>query len=327
MCLKTFIILFIILCSVNCFGGLPTAKLTVRVVDTKGRPIVGAYSFANFYRNAKSNIVRGETDKNGIFSATGKTIGVCGITVRKEGYYTSGGASCEGLKRGGKIFFNRWEPWDRIDTVVLKDIRNPIQMYAKGTDHIDIPILEQPVGYDLERGDWVTPYGKGVTNDFLFYFKLSDINAKPYHDNWQISYSLTFPNEKDGIQEYYPDDSNRRSGYIWPYKAPETGYQSRIEGFSLKKNGRFKKTFDKNKNYIFRIRTIVDKEGKIINARYGKIKGDFRIGLGEDSFGTIEFTYYFNPTGNKNLEYDTKNPLFTFPRNKSGTMGYRVSSP
>ncbi|MCP3872181.1 MAG: hypothetical protein GY699_03370, partial [Desulfobacteraceae bacterium] len=149
-------------------------------------------------------------------------------------------------------------------------------------------------------------------NDFLFIFKKSAKDAKLGSGNWHISYKLTFSNEKDGIQEYYPDEQNSHSEYIWPYEAPETAYLSSYKGFTSIKDGYVKKTFDKKRNFIFRVRTKLDKNGKIIDARYGKIREDFRIGLDRKSLGVITFAYYYNPTGNKNLEYDKKNPLFKF---------------
>jgi len=317
---KTLLILFIVFCSANCFAHPPTARLSVKVLNSEGVPIEGVEAFANF-TGSKAKIVRGTTDKSGLFTATGETTSLCGITVKKEGYYDSGYSFKHILKRGTGSS-ERWEPWNPIGKIILKEIRNPTQMYAKNTSRMKIPALNKAVGFDLEKGDWVTPYGKGIIQDFIFIFNANDNNAKPSDEKWQCSYKLLFSNTKDGIQEYYPSEEDRGE-YIWPYEAPSTGYQSELNGFTEFSDGHVKTNYDDKKNYMFRVRTQLDKQGNIIDARYGKIRGDIRRSLG-DSFGTVRFIYYFNPTGNRNLEYGIKNPLFKFSRRE---YEYKVSSP
>jgi hypothetical protein len=54
------------------------------------------------------------------------------------------------------------------------------------------------------------------------------------------------------------------------------------------------------KNYIFRVNTILDKNGNVKSAQYGKIYGDFEEVL----------TTYFNPEPNsRELEYDMQHNL------------------
>ncbi len=56
-----------------------------------------------------------------------------------------------------------------------------------------------------------------------------------------------------------------------------------------------------DRNYYFRVRTVVDDRGNIVSAHYGKIYGDF-----------MQFSYYFNPTPNsRNVEFDPKQNLMT----------------
>ena len=55
-----------------------------------------------------------------------------------------------------------------------------------------------------------------------------------------------------------------------------------------------KTSANKDRNFYFRVRTVTDKDGKIISAHYGKIYGDFP-----------SFIHYFNGTANdRNLEFD-----------------------
>ena len=54
-----------------------------------------------------------------------------------------------------------------------------------------------------------------------------------------------------------------------------------------------------NHNYYFRVRTVLDGNGNVKSALYGKIYGDF-----------MQFNYYLNPTPNdRNVEFDPKKNL------------------
>ena len=56
---------------------------------------------------------------------------------------------------------------------------------------------------------------------------------------------------------------------------------------------------DENRNYFFRVRTVLDEEGNVKSALYGKIYGDF-----------MQFRYYLNPTLNdRNVEFDPEHNL------------------
>ena len=315
MRLKILILFLAMLCPVYCLAA-PTFKFTAKIVDSNGRPIEGAAIKARF-TGSNFKVERGETDKKGLFTAEGKTTTFCNFGVSKEGYYMSG-YSFEPMLVKGEIAFGRWQPWNPTIEVVMKEKRNPIPMYIGTFGHVKIPAYNKPVGYDLEKGDWVAPYGDGSIKDFIFVFKVSDKDANPWDDHWRCSFELTFSNEKDGIQEYYEPEDNQ-SKYIWPYKAPETGYQSKWSGFRIKVNdGPIEKSYKEDRHYIFRVRTKVDNNGNIIDARYGKIRSDMLLGL-----RTIRFAYYFNHTGTRNLEYDTEAPLMINQNPKLQKMSSR----
>ncbi len=319
MKLKIILLFLIVFYPVFCIAA-PTFKFTAKIVDSKGNPIEGAEMKVRF-TGSNFKLKTGKTDKNGLFTATGKTTTLCNFAVSKEGYYMSG-YSFEPMLIKGRSAFGHWQPWNPTIEVVLKEKRNPTRMLARNTYHMEIPVFDTPIGFDLEKGDWVAPYGNGSVKDFIFVFSVSDKNAKPWEE-WSCSYKLTFSNKKDGILEYYPPKDNK-SEYIWPYEAPETGYKSELTGFrSMKKqpDGSYRKetSYNQERNYIFRVRTKVDSKGNIVEAKYGKIRGDIFIGL-----KTIRFTYYFNPTGNRSLEYDTANPMLKWSRHE---LEHKVEEP
>ena len=54
--------------------------------------------------------------------------------------------------------------------------------------------------------------------------------------------------------------------------------------------------WDLNRNYFFRVHTVLDENGNIKSVLYGKIYGDF-----------LKFSYYLNPTPNdRSVEFDPK---------------------
>ena len=69
-----------------------------------------------------------------------------------------------------------------------------VPLYAKKVQ-ADIPVLNQPCGYDLEVGDWVMPYGKGINQDFIFtvYTNVKD------RQNFDAQGELTFADPLDGL--------------------------------------------------------------------------------------------------------------------------------
>lgn len=323
MRLKITVIFFLlILCAICCAAGLfyPTAEITLRVTDTNGVPIQDADVSVVFAvpkgtglgLGVNTTVVKGKTNKEGLFTASGTTTEGVTSSVIKEGYYRGGGGRVPFTEKS----LGRLQPWNPTIEVVLKKKKNPTQMLAKNTSYIDVPVLDKPVGYDLEKGDWVTPYGQGNTVDFVFIFSTRVTSGK----DWDCSLVLTFSNKLDGILEYYPNE-NDRSEYKWPYEAPETGYKQELKRNDLfTPDGHYQTDYDKEKGYIFRIRTQTNNLGEIVDARYGKIKGDIELSRS----GKIRFTYYFNPTGSRCLEYDTENPMLKWSRHESE---YKVVEP
>jgi len=291
----------------------PLGKATIKVVDNDGLPVKDAKVTVRFDYSkgpgmgwgTSSKFVDGKTDNNGTYTLTKISSRRWYYTVKKEGFYLSG-ETCEFREKTALMV---WSPWNPVLEIALKKIKNPTSMYAKNTTAMKVPAFDKPLGYDLEKGDWVKPYGKGLTSDFVFLFHIEFKDD----ENWKASYKLTFYGEHDGIQEYTPRNGNQ-SAYYWPYDAPEDGYKQEVmwkaenykEGWGFK----HKSDYKEDRKYIFRVRTKVDEDGEIIEAKYGKISGDIRL-YGN---GFFKFSYFFNPSGTRSLEYDAKHPLFKWSR-------------
>ena len=168
-------------------------------------------------------------------------------------------------------------------------------MYAKSLNTY-VPDLDKPVGYDLLAGDWVTPYGKGNNTDINFTGHL-DKRADGESD---FTLTVSFPKAGDGIQEFTVPEAEKGSGLRSPHEAPTDGYQPQWVQTDNRKPGKPTSTNrDPKRNYFFRVQTVLDAQGKVKSALYGKIYGDF-----------MEFIFYLNPTLNdRNVEFDPKHNL------------------
>lgn len=292
----------------------PAAKLTLHVTDMVGNPISGASAGIGFRLTdpkgpgtIRGKPSRGITDSNGKFTGSGDTSRYVSYGAVKDGYYHSRYRFRKFTEITGFIGFQKWQPWNPIVDVVLKEIKNPIPLYAKKTDSMDIPLLDRYVGYDLKKGDWVSPYGKGLVSDFLFKLEKDFQGRRDY----SATLSLRFSNPGDGIVSVYQKPLEG-SDLKLPHEAPNSGYQNRLDQSLYSKSNEVLKPFYRDdQNYFFRVRSQVDEQGNVIEALYGKIHGNIEYWDFHEETGTVKFTHYLNPSLNdRNLEFDPKKNLF-----------------
>jgi hypothetical protein len=258
-------------------------------VDETGLPVINANAVVDYQSIDQFS---GLTDTNGIFVASHKDKSyTLAFDVKKDGYYSV----WQRYEMGWAYQYNEAK-WNPTIVIVLKRIIKPIPMYAKRID-AEPPTNGKPVGYDLIVGDWVGPYGKGVTIDILF---TREYNRKSLQD-YDYKLTVSFPKAGDGIQEFQvPYKNMEGSALRSPHEAPTNGYQSQIVRLNMSHPGqKLIFDYDENRVYLFRVRTAIDDRGNIVSAYYGKIYGDF-----------MQFNYYFNPTPNsRNIEFDPKQNL------------------
>jgi hypothetical protein len=130
--------------------------------------------------------------------------------------------------------------------------------------------------------------------------------------DYESSLVVSFSAAADGIQ---PWDNN--AGYYsalkLPRLAPENGYAQPLVLSNRRLPGSFvERDVKEERNYFFRVRTVLDQQGKVVSALYGKIDGDIRFSPIRSKTCSLMFTYYLNPTLNdRNMEFDPKRNLLT----------------
>ncbi|NCC49875.1 MAG: hypothetical protein EOM20_01540 [Spartobacteria bacterium] len=284
-------------------------KVTLRVVDDLGNAVTNAFIDAALkFSDTRDGFTshEGYTDTNGTFEVEGKVKSDMVYTVTKSGYYKTIGRYWFYSWEKGDVQNGRWLPWNPVVEVVLKPKKNPIPMYAKRV-HVEIPGQNQPIGFDMEKGDWVSPHGKGLVADVYINYSLKQQDLWTGDERFEMSNT----NLLCGVQELNAD---MFSAFRSVYDAPLTGY---VESLKYVLN-RTKTTIIEEKklsdsNYIvFRSRAAVDEDGRLERANYGKVYPPIKHGRqrGTDSMVLI---YYFNPTPNdRNLEFDLDRNLFKY---------------
>ncbi len=251
---------------------------------------------------------------NGITDPQGRVVSK-GLT--SDGYVTYG-ASKAGFYESRNLHYKfksanegRWVPWNPELAVVLKPIVKPIPMYAKRIDVRLAPDNNIPIGFDLEVGDLVSPYGAGKQSDFIFSVEREILSSQDYRARLR----LTFSRVGDGLIPV-ADELAGGSVFQLPREAPLSSYSNeRIWKYSGKPIQGATTTAEESAKvcgYIFRVRTDMDGNGNIQRALYGKISGDFRLHVGNSVPNAgIGFVYYLNPNINdRNLEFDVNKNLF-----------------
>lgn len=291
----------------------PRAKITIHVVTDKGQSIsdfpISLSTFDHWqpgegFGHDISIGYNQKTDAQGLvnFTIPSPRGGMSfGTPYNIKGYYPNIIHYQFKTNTDGK-----WQPWNPTIDLIVKPITNPIPMYARNVGvmgfNLTLPAKNTPIGFDLETADFVAPYGKGATSDFIF--NLNDDTAINDQKPMNKGLTLTFPNKGDGIQSMIVSQKQGNT-FRMLSDAPRDGYESIL---ILGKDSQYTHgLLREDQNYFFRVRTVLDEQGNVKSALYGKIRGPIQFW---DNAG-LEFTYYLNPTPNdRNMEFDPSKNLF-----------------
>ena len=300
---RTAVLLFA-LCAVSC--GAPEQKLRIRVTDESGAPLKDVACMGGWWKDVS---VHGATNQDGIVEVTGRTgrhETLAKATI--EGYYPS--RIYRFMMTG--INGNHWEPWPVEVNLIMKKIGNPHPMYVVRPGdgmRFDFPKKNSAsYGFDLFKMDWIAPNGKGINADFILEARKGDFKA--LNDLPPGILHLFFSNQHDGIISMTKAPLGG-SELISPQNAPIIGYLKEF-GFSSDplSDGLFPGIELVSRAWIFRIRTKVDENGKVMSAYYGKIQDHPDVLLFPQG-PAFRMTYYLNGKENdRSLEWDMKTNLF-----------------
>jgi hypothetical protein len=313
------------------------AKITVLVHDEDKNPIDDVNLHIRFlhlngaYKDGSNDFYL-TTDADGQATAESESTGAIFITAEKTGYYPSELQYqptdwSKKLENKSKIL-----PWNPTVPIILKKIGKGAPMFARGAPRrsVDLPSQDEAHAYDLIEDDWLEPHGKGKVADLMLRAHMDVIDE----ENYDSEMSITFPNKGDGwvaLHELIGIESQMK----YPREAPVDGYHA--DTITLKHRWRNPYIEELPEGghpygYILRLRTKLDKDGKILSAIYAKIIDNdlhppvdtrrltnpihFGSGpklmkeKGRESGCFFTMYYYLNPKPNdRTLEFDRKTNL------------------
>ena len=309
------------------------AEFTLRIIDESDQPISGAklniiLHRQNDPRYSSSQLIEDKTGADGTFSFSAKAdMSLSRIDVFKDGFYP-----CLIMETQDGIY--SMEPKQSY-TFGMPRRHRPTSLHARKVNITSKPgqLPENTwLGYDFEKGAFVSPHGKGEIADIRFHLssfkvgprvtpeemardranpdlqKWTDLDFTRLHNDWKFALQVAFPEPGSGII------SEPRN---WPYCqlrmppfAPERGYLPSLE-MKLSTRGPFPHAADRDyPGYFLRTRVKLAPDGSVASAHYSKIVGSLYY-----VHHQLSFTYYYNPTPNdRGLELAPGKNVFKWHR-------------
>ncbi len=277
-----------------------TASLVFEVVDDRGKPVEDAtidVFFDMLYEKGTS--LSANTDSNGVSRVKGKTIGMIAYRAQKKGYYPAQGKIIlieqgrEHEMRNGK-----WQPWDMQQTISLPKIRKPVAVRSQKYGWRTTKKCGVWLGFDLQKYDFVSPYGSGTDADFEIKFNWDGKTFREYNG---MATDIRFVEPHAGVYWSAKIENSDMKGI---YSAnPQADYLKTIsfsERIVRDERGalrsREQNLFDESKVLVGRSRCVVDEHGDLKSAVYFQIL-HMSFSCDNDGVG-LRCAFYYNPTPN-----------------------------
>lgn len=275
-------------------------KTLLTVEDDDKKPIEGAEVQIVMPLLYDNYLLNGVTDSNGCWVVNGTTTGNGVVyNISKEGFYPSKkkislitmGAEHE-VKNG------KWQPYGAKERLVLRRIpQTPEIVQYKGI--MDVPTTNEWLGLDLEKKDFVNPYGKGEVADLEIKVEWDGLPA------WKSQYCALDMRLSGRYSGGYYENNVTESEFPYPYRANlDNAFLERGVRIVDRANlpSKTKIPFPQDKSLVIRSRVVVDKKENITSAHYGCIR-KLEIGPSRRGKALLVFSYVFNQVSNDtNLE-------------------------
>ena len=282
-------------------------KVDYEVKDEDGMPVSNVvvetrtqrdYLVISWTQTIKQNSYISKTDKDGKASCRFRCHhGDFDAIVSAPGYYPeelrrlSFGANYD--MKQDKVIFPRLE---KKVTIRIRKIHNPVDLKLTNGHITDFkcPLTSGEYAFDLEIGDWVSPWGKGKGKDLVVCIEAVTNDSIKF-----MRGKIIFPRggayrEKLIQSKYFQSVYNADTSMVYQTSFPfEFFYDTRHH-----KKSYCLMPLEKEDYWVFRVREVRDADGNLLSANYGKVYGQIRI------FDYFEFyKCYFNTTPNDtNLE-------------------------
>lgn len=281
------------------------AKIGLHINDEHGVAVSNAQvcAFLGMNFREKGRWIKGFTNALGMFVIEGKTCGdEIELDISKDGYYNSRKKLCYAtMGAEHEVKDDKWQPYGDELHITLRKKESPAALvFEDFWVFKPTKAINQWVGFDICKNDFVKPNGSGDFADFEVFF---DWDGNVLSNYAGMSVELRFADKYSG---YYVVPACRESAFSGPYRA-DAGreYDQKRAVFFEKvdeRGGRTRKNFNDDECWVVRTRCKIDEYGKLISCHYAAIRS---VAYSCRKKGEASFclSYVFNPTPNDtNLE-------------------------
>ena len=289
---------------INAMRNGANANIEIHVADEDRNPVPSAKIrvFMGMNFRERGYWLEGVTDTNGVFVIDGKTTGnEIEIYLSKCGYYDSYKKLCfVGMGNEREVKDGKWQPYAEKLCIALNHRRNPIPMSSISSKKFVLTkAINTWLGYDLNKHDYVSPYGKGEVADLELFFNW-DGEWYPKYKGMELKIRFLGP-----CSGYYCCPKNDVSVFNGPYTAQLNAQYGQYATFFervVSERKRERKLFNSANCWVVRSRCKVDECGKLVSAHYSVLY-DIGFCCEEGSTAGFYFLGAFNPIPNDtNLE-------------------------
>lgn len=178
-------------------------------------------------------------------------------------------------KENQTVVDGKWQPYGETRKITLKKVESKGNLVIYDPQCVDakIPALDKWLPFDLEEFDWVEPIGCGRHEDVLVKFSHRKDGVWDQSSTMELSftnnpYAGAYVRTKDEWSELKSDKRARTN---------ETFSSKFVFGEKINPNGKDDVHWlDEDSYLVYRTRTKVDENGRLVAAHYGKVYGLWR---------------------------------------------------
>ena len=302
-----------LLLTASLLSSIPTnwnsnVEVRFRVVDDAGLIVSNAVISTNTQRDRLANLGHADSPQRKIMAIT-DTNGCARIEfpcysgefssyVSAMGFYPEHKKNLRFNYARDSVFFAHLLEHEKHLSFTMRKKLNPIPCFGYGAgEDFPFPLKNGRFGFDMEKGDWTVPHGKGEVADFIL---------RREESNGVYRAVLEFEGPFNGA---YKQKQESSTSFKSTYRADTNHvYAQTMDIWTKKRMGKetVRSQFVSDEEYlVIRSRSVVDADGNLKSCNYSKIYG------GITAYRYFQFmTMVFNPKQNDaNLEFDTQRNL------------------
>ena len=302
-----------LLLTASLLSSIPTnwnsnVEVRFRVVDDAGLIVSNAVISTNTQRDRLANLGHADSPQRKIIAIT-DTNGCARIEfpcysgefssyVSAMGFYPEHKKNLRFNYARDSVFFAHLLEHEKHLSFTMRKKLNPIPCFGYGAgEDFPFPLKNGRFGFDMEKGDWTVPHGKGEVADFIL---------RREESNGVYRAVLEFEGPFNGA---YKQKQESSTSFKSTYRADTNHvYVQTMDIWTKKRMGKetVRSQFVSDEEYlVIRSRSVVDADGNLKSCNYSKIYG------GITAYRYFQFmTMVFNPKKNDaNLEFDTQRNL------------------